>query len=63
MGYIFRVLARSRRRVQYVGNIKNEKNISHIARRCHVVTGLSLGALQAWFPLSNLCKVSDKYLP
>ena len=28
-----------------IGNKKNEKNISHIAQRCHAITSLSLGII------------------
>ena len=34
MGYIFRFLF-----VSDIGNKMNEKNISHIARNCHAITG------------------------
>ena len=43
--FLFPTYCTSRRRVQYVGNKKNEKNISHIARRCHAITSLSLGII------------------
>ena len=50
MGYIFRVffcfqhIARAEGECN-IENKKNEKNISHIARNCHAITGLSLGEL------------------
>ena len=42
--FCFRHIARAEGECN-IGNKMNEKNISHIARNCHAITGLSLGEL------------------